>query len=233
MQQRHAEPLRKTRQTPLVRRSLHDELTELLRDQIVEGSMAPGVFVNELDLAKNLGVSRTPIREALKVLAVEGLVTIIPNRGSYVACLTSDEAHDLIEVLAELEGFAAQLACERAGHDDLLALKRLQEEAAAAFTTNDKLAYSKFNQDLHARIVESAHNPSLSDTHRTYAVRLQRVRYLGTPMRAEWEEAIREHAAIVSAIEDRNGVEARRLLTDHVSRIWPAVQSVLAEAAPA
>lgn len=229
MRQRRPTQLRLDRRPTLVRRSLHDEVTEFLRDRIVGGSMAPGAFINEQELVEQLGISRTPIREALKVLAVEGLVTIVPDRGSYVASLTPEEARDLIEVLAELEGFAAGLACERANRDDVIALKRLQEDAAAAFAARDKLAYSKFNQDLHARIVESAHNAFLDDTHRAYTARLRRVRYLGTPTIAEWEGAVREHAEIVAAIEGRNARIARRLLTGHISRIWPTVRSVLSE----
>lgn len=232
MRQRQPKYLHLDGRPTLVRRSLHDEVTELLRDRIVGGSMAPGTFVNELELVEQLGVSRTPIREALKVLAVEGLVTIIPDRGSYIASLTPEEARDLIEVLAELEGFAVGLACDRASRDDVVALKRLQEDAATAFAASDKLAYSKFNQDLHARIVESAHNLFLSDTHRAYTARLRRVRYLGTPTHPEWQEAVREHAEIVAAIEEGNAPKARQLLTGHISRIWPTVRSVLAAASP-
>ncbi|WP_342639982.1 GntR family transcriptional regulator [Rhodoligotrophos ferricapiens] len=211
----------------LSRRSLHDEIAELLRDNIVEGKMLPGSFIDEAELVHTLGVSRTPIREALKVLAFEGLVTIIPNRGSYVAQLEPEDARDLIEVLAELEGFAAFLACERADEEDLRVLHRLHEDMAAAYEKKNKLKYFKLNQNIHSKIVEAAKNPHLAETHRAYTSRLRRVRYLATPNPVEWRSSMQDHEKILAALSKRDGNAARALVTAHVADIWPMVEAVL------
>ena len=211
----------------LSRRSLHDDIADLLRDRIVEGKMPPGSFIDEATLVQSLGVSRTPIREALKVLAFEGLVTIFPNRGSYVARLAPEDAEALIEVLAELEGFSAYLACQRLTDEDLLVLRRLHEDMVSAFRKKNKLEYFNLNQRIHAKIIDCSRNDYLADTHRAYTGRLRRVRYLGTPTPKQWRSSVQEHEEILAALVDRDAERARSFVTAHVAGIWPMVEAVL------
>ncbi|WP_170984293.1 GntR family transcriptional regulator [Rhodoligotrophos defluvii] len=211
----------------LLRRSLHDDIADLLRDRIVEGKMPPGSFVDEAELVQSLGVSRTPIREALKVLAFEGLVTIFPNRGSYVARLAPEDARALIEVLAELEGFSAYLACQRLTEADLIVLRRLHEDMVAAFKKKNKLEYFNLNQNIHLKMVACARNEYLRETHRGYTSRLRRVRYLGTPTPEQWRGSVQEHEEILRALEARDADKARARVTSHVAGIWPQVEAVL------
>lgn len=211
----------------LSRRSLHDDIAELLRDNIVEGKMLPGTFIDEAELVKSLGVSRTPIREALKVLAFEGLVTIIPNRGSYVARLAPEDARGLIEVLAELEGFAAFLACGRGDEEDFRVIRRLHEDMAVAYQKKNKLKYFKLNQNIHSKIVDTAKNPHLAETQRAYTSRLRRVRYLATPTPVQWRSSMQDHEEILAALTKRDADAARVLMTAHVADIWPRVEAVL------
>lgn len=189
--------------------------------------MPPGMFIDEAELVQSLGVSRTPIREALKVLAYEGLVTIIPNRGSYVARLAPQDAETLIEVLAELEGFAAFLACQRADEEDFQALRRLHEDMVAAFERNNKLAYFKLNQNIHTRIIEAARNPHLAETHRAYTSRLRRARYLATPTTDQWRRSVEDHEQILITLLARDAENARTLMRAHVAEIWPMIEAVL------
>src|SRR6267143_6116931 len=129
----------KSRRAP--RASLYEEIADIIRDRIVEGSLPSGGFIDEPTLALELGVSRTPVREALKVLAFEGLVDIFPNQGSYVAKITAEDARELIELLAQLEGFAGELACQRCSDEVLKSLVRTHEEMVHAYQRGDKPAY--------------------------------------------------------------------------------------------
>src|SRR5258708_8330558 len=115
------------------RPSLYQEIADIICDRIVDGSLAAGSFIDEPTLALELEVSRTPVREALKVLAFEGLVDIFPNQGSYVAKITAEDARELIELLAQLEGFAGDLACQRCSDELLKSLTRMHKEMISAF----------------------------------------------------------------------------------------------------
>lgn len=209
------------------RRSTYDTVADQLRDLIVQGTIKPGEFIDETALVQQFGVSRTPIREALKVLSFEGLVRIVPNKGSYAATLTSEDARQLIEVLAELEGFAASLACDRATRDDILALRRLHEDALYAFDNNDRLAYSKINLRFHSGIVNSARNTFLTETHQAYTNRLRRARHIANPTQGDWQKSLEEHEGILTAIENRNGDLARSLIRNHIMGIYPTILPIL------
>lgn len=205
------------------RRSTYDAVADQLRDLIVQGAIKPGEFIDETALVRQFGVSRTPIREALKVLSFEGLVKIVPNKGSYAATLTGEDARQLIEVLAELEGFAASLACDRATRADILALRRLHEDALYAFESADRLAYSKINLRFHSCIVDGARNAFLTETHQAYTNRLRRARHIANPTQADWQKSMDEHEKIIAAIAEGNQDAARTLIRNHIAGIYPAI----------
>src|SRR3984893_9494964 len=133
----------KSRRTP--RPALYEDIADLIRDRIVEGSLPAGGFIDEPTLALALGVSRTPVREALKVLAFEGLVDIFPNQGSYVAEITAEDARELIELLAQLEGFAGELACQRCSEEMLKSLTRTHEDMILAYREDGEAPYFNMN----------------------------------------------------------------------------------------
>lgn len=205
------------------RRSTYDAVADQLRDLIVQDAIKPGEFIDETALVRQFGVSRTPIREALKVLSFEGLVRIVPNKGSYAATLTGEDARQLIEVLAELEGFAASLACDHATRDDILTLRRLHEDAHHAFDSADRLAYSKINLRFHSSIVNTARNIFLAETHQAYTNRLRRVRHIANPTREDWQKALSEHDKIISAIAENDRDAARTLIRAHIAGIYPTI----------
>src|SRR6202045_3820349 len=118
--------------------ALYEEIGDIIRDRIVEGDLPADGFIGEPSLALELGVSRTPVREALKVLAFEGLVDIFPNQGSYVSKLTAEDARELIELLAQLEGFAGELACQRYSDEMLKSLTRMHDDMVLAYRQGDK-----------------------------------------------------------------------------------------------
>jgi DNA-binding GntR family transcriptional regulator len=213
----------KSRRTP--RPSLYEEIADIIRDRIVEGDL--GDFIDEPTLALELGVSRTPVREALKVLAFEGLVDIFPNQGSYVSKLTAEDARDLIELLAQLEGFAGELACHRYSDEMLKALARTHEDMILAYRQGDKPTYFKLNQRIHDDIVAASGNKHLIEAHRRCTRRLRRIRYLSNLQHTAWEQSVFDHEAMLKALTARDAAEARRIMTDHAADIWETVRTSL------
>src|SRR5258706_4622710 len=213
----------KSRRTP--RPSLHEEIAGIMRDRIVEGDLAD--FIDEPTLALELGVSRTPVREALKVLAFEGLVDIFPNQGSYVSKLTAGDARELIELLAQLEGFAGELACQRYSDEMLKALTRTHEDMILAYRQGDKPTYFKLNQRIHDDIVAASGNKHLIQAHPRCTRRLRRIRYPSNLRHTAWEQNVPGPEAMTKAPTARDAAATRRIMTDHAADIWASVQTSL------
>ena len=131
------------------RQVLHQEVAVRLRQRIVEGQIAPGTKLNERELSEVLKVSRTPLREAIKMLAAEGLVELLPNRGAVVAQLSEQDIADTFEVIAGLEGQAGELAAQRIGEAELAEIRALHYEMLAAYTRRDLPTYYRINAQIH------------------------------------------------------------------------------------
>ena len=212
-------------------RTLHEAVTDSIRDKIVEGDLRPGQAIDENALTTELKVSRTPVREALKVLAGEGLVDIQANRGSFVAVASAEEIRSLLEVLAELEGLAAKLACKRATNTNLRVLRGLHDDMTDAFRRREKQEYFRLNQAIHDEISKASDNPFLFETHQHYTRRVRRIRYLSNIDDENWERSIREHEAIIEALEARDSRRARRLAAAHAAAIWPVIKPIVLQEA--
>jgi DNA-binding GntR family transcriptional regulator len=209
------------------RRSLHDEVTDRLRDMIVEGKLAAGERVNEAVLCEEFGVSRTPLREALKVLASEGLVNLLPRRGARVASLDAREICEVFEVLSSLEGTAAELAAGRMTATDLARLRQLQERIQQHHQARRRHEYFRQNHALHQAIVALSGNMVLEETHARLLARVRRARYMAILSEERWEESVREHAEILAALETGNARLAGTLMHRHVARTGEMVCSTL------
>jgi DNA-binding GntR family transcriptional regulator len=209
------------------RPSLYEEIAGIIRDRIVEGDLPADDFIDEPSLALELGVSRTPIREALKVLAFEGLVDIFPNQGSYVSKLTPEDTRELIELLAQLEGFAGELACQHYSDEELKALTRIHEDMILAYRRGDKPTYFKMNQRIHDDIVATSGNKHLIEAHRRCTRRLRRIRYLSNLQHTAWERSARDHEAMLTALIARDAAATRKIMTDHAAEIWTSVRTAL------
>jgi DNA-binding GntR family transcriptional regulator len=216
----------KSRRTP--RPSLYQEIADIIRDRIVEGILAAGSFVDEPALAEELEVSRTPVREALKVLAFEGLVDLFPNQGCYVTEITAEDARQLIELLAQLEGFAGELACRHGGEEMLKSLTRTHEEMLLAYHQGDRPTYFKLNQQIHDAIVAASGNRHLVDAHRNCTRRLRRIRYISNLQRTAWAQSVFDHEAMLKALTARDAEATRRIMTEHAADIWETVRASLA-----
>jgi DNA-binding GntR family transcriptional regulator len=195
---------------------LHDEVVARLRDMLVEGTIAPGARIPERELCAAFGISRTPLREALKVLASEGHVTLLPNRGSRAAKLTLKDVHDLFELCAGLEALAGELACERIGPAALEAILALHGEMAEHYRRHALQDYFRCNRAIHEAIVEAAGNAALSGVYELVTARIRRARYNAPMPPPNWELAIREHEAIANALVRRDGAALAHLLRRHL-----------------
>jgi DNA-binding GntR family transcriptional regulator len=211
--------------TPIARPSLHDEVTARLRDLIVEGRLAPGALIPELDLARSLGISRTPLREALKVLATEGLVDLQPGRGASVKVVTAQDARDMLALTGLLEAHAGRLAAQAASDDEIAAIMALHRRMREHFERRERPEYFVLNQQVHDDIVRAAHSTTLSMLHGMLRLRMRRIRYIGNHSPQNWADAMAEHAGFGAALAARDGDRLATLLQAHMDNSWPRVSS--------
>ncbi|MAH85575.1 MAG: hypothetical protein CBB68_15225 [Rhodospirillaceae bacterium TMED8] len=206
---------------------LHEEIVARLRTLIFHGELLPDVRVPEKDLCQRFGISRTPLREALKVLASEGLITLLPNRGARVTRLTPADAEELFPIMGALEALSGELACLRASDSDIAEIRALHYQMALHHARVEHHQYSQLNQAIHRKIMETARNPSLTSVYDGLEGRVRRVRYLANSSRQRWNEAMFEHEAILRALEDRDGEQLAVLLKSHLMSKLGAVKRAL------
>jgi DNA-binding GntR family transcriptional regulator len=195
---------------------LHEEVVGRVRAMLLDGEIPPGARIPERDLCEKLEISRTPLREALKVLAAEGLVQLLPNRGSRAARLTDRDMHDLFEVCQGLEALAGELACERITDAEIAAIAAAHAAMARHYGDNDLLQYYRCNRTIHEAIIAATGNPVLSGLYETVTARIRRARYV-TPMTPQrWALALSEHEAILNALQRRDGAGLSHILRAHL-----------------
>jgi DNA-binding GntR family transcriptional regulator len=212
---------------PIVRRSLHDEVATRVRDMIIEGALAPGARIYEAALGQTLGVSRTPLREALKTLASEGLIELVAARGAVVKAFTPKDVRDMLDVLAVLESFAARLACREASNEQIAELRALHERMAERYKARDRLDYFKLNQEFHSGVLRLSGNAALQAAHIALQARLKRIRYIGNSEPHKWKDAMAEHDKMIRHLEARDGEKLAAILTQHMEHTWERVKNTL------
>jgi DNA-binding GntR family transcriptional regulator len=214
-------------------RPRYDDVVSGIRDMIIEGELAPGPRISERALCDRFGVSRTPLREALKVLASEGLVELTPNRGARVIRVTEQDADDMFAVMGTLEGLAGELAAQRITGEQIAEIKALHYQMALHHARGELMPYFRLNQEIHRKIFEIGRNKTLISVYRGLAGRIRRPRYLANISPARWAEAMKEHEAILAALEARNGQTLGRILKDHLRKTGEVVtQALRDETAP-
>ena len=197
--------------------ALHDQVVSRLRTMLVEGRIAPGAKLNERTLCEQLRVSRTPLREAIKLLAAEGMVDLLPNRGAVAVKLTEADVVNTFDVLATLEGMSGELAAQRIDDAQLSELRALQYEMMACFARHDLSGYYRLNALIHAGINDAAGNPVLTNTYRSINARVQSLRFRTNQNDAKWKRAIKEHEAMLEALVARDAPAMRGLLVQHLN----------------
>jgi DNA-binding GntR family transcriptional regulator len=209
------------------RTSLHAQTTARLRDLIIRGTVVPGQHLVEADLCRRLGVSRTPLREAFKVLASEGLIDIRPNRGATVVCMSAKETIELFQVIANLEAMGAQMAAVRLTEENLARLKLLHDRLVAWHAEARRHEYFDLNQRIHRAVVALSGNHILAETHARLIARVQRSQYQAILSDTRWSESVAEHGDLMAAFSQRDSAGAAEIWRRHVLRTGEVVAESL------
>lgn len=197
-----------------------ERVAVLIRERILQDQLRPGMPIRERQLAEELGVSRTPLREALKILSAEGLVELSPRRGATVAAPSESELRELLQLLGCLEGFAGQLACDLVTPEEIRQLRALHYDMLAAYMRGERLAYFHLNQEIHRSLVALTRNQVLIEHHSRVNALVYRIRYVCNLKTERWETAIKEHEAFLDALERKDKRAIRDILETHVLKAF-------------
>ena len=200
----------------IARKSLHHELVDRLQTLIINAELAPGAKVPEKMLCEQFGVSRTPLREALKVLASDGLVRLEPNRGAWVTQVTEDEVQEVFPVLGALEALSGELACRNITDAEIDEVTSLHRQMLESYDRRDLDAYFIINQKIHRAILMAARNKTLTTSCQALSLRMQRARYLANMTEGRWSAAVQEHEMILQHLVARDGPQLAATLLDHM-----------------
>jgi DNA-binding GntR family transcriptional regulator len=218
---------RQRRRLRVPRTGLHEQAADRLRTLIVRGELRPGQSLGEADLSDALGISRTPLREALKQLATEGLVELRLNRSAVVAPFRREELSELFEAVAGIERCAAELAAARMEPRDVERLQALQDKIEWHHGRGELRDYFETNQQIHSAIVDCARNAVLKATHDVLLARAERARFFALSVLGRWDESVREHQEILAALKAGDATRAGQLLGHHVRRTGEIVAETL------
>jgi DNA-binding GntR family transcriptional regulator len=188
--------------------------------------------LNERQLCARLGVSRTPLREALRRLAHDGLVTLQPNRGAFVAELSRDAVRDSFELMGALEALAGELACQRITDAEVAEIEALTFEMMACHARRDLPEYYRLNRAIHDRIAAVAGNVQLEEMAHKLNQRIQNLRFRSNLDAHKWGAALGEHRRMVVLLRERNGSALAQLMRAHLQRKAQAVLAMLPQAQP-
>jgi len=198
------------------RAALHVQAAQRLRQMLVEGRIAPGAKLNERELSEGLNVSRTPLREAIKMLAAEGLVELLPNRGAVAVSLTEDDILHTFEVMAGLEAQSGELAAQRITDQEFAEIQAMHFEMMAAYTRRDLSAYYALNSRIHSAISAAARNPVLAQVYQQVNARLQALRFRSNQDGEKWKNAMNEHEKMIDALSRHDASAMREVLLAHL-----------------
>lgn len=200
----------------LSRLALHDQVLSRLRTMLVEGIIPPGTKLNERELCARLGVSRTPLREAIKLLALGGMVDLLPNRGAIAVKLTEVDVVNTFEVLAALEGLSGELAAQRITDQERAEIRALHYDMMASFERRDLSGYYRINAQIHSALNMAARNPVLTSTYQSINSRVQSLRFRTNQNENKWKRAVNEHSLMLEALDARDAEGLRSILTQHM-----------------
>ncbi|APX25137.1 MAG: GntR family transcriptional regulator [Rhodobacteraceae bacterium] len=208
--------------------TLAEQIAARLRRSILRGTLPPGAPIKERDSAATMGVSRTPMREAIRILAKEGLVVLRPARSPVVASPTIREIRDQVVVLEALEKLSAQLACSQATQDELDAIAAQHREVAENYDRLDALDAFELDMAFHRQIALASHNPALAETHGAYLARLWRARYLPARMRRNRDRVVGHHERLTRALLARDTEAVTAAVEAHLGSMADDIAEALA-----
>ena len=213
----------------LSRATYHVQVADRLRNMIMTGKLVEGDKINENELCETMGISKTPLREALRVLSGEGLIRLVANRGAFVAKPTFEEIAEMFDVMSLLEAFCARAACRKMTARDFTRLEKLHAKLETAFEKRDQEEYIRFNNQYHALVQEIAGNRTLNQivTGLRKKILLYRFQSLNLPTR--FEHSIREHRELLEAFRQREAATAETLMREHLQNQSTALGTLVEE----
>jgi DNA-binding GntR family transcriptional regulator len=215
------------------RKPLRIEVYEFLRQSITRGALKPGQKLNEIDLGAHLGISRTPIREALMRLEQEGLVHLDPGRGAVVAEISKVDLGEIYPIVATLEGLAARLATPRLGPADIDGLEQLHRAMKQAARRGDAAEYMSVNARFHQVYLDRCGNQRLSTLLQSYKDQIYRFRIFSLNIPDRMHASVAEHASIIEAFDSRDAELAGRRVQEHVEQGGRTLERLTGDPDPA
>jgi len=207
--------------------SLAEQIATQLRRDILRGKLPPDSAVKERDNAIEMGVSRTPMREAIRILAQEGLLVLRPSRSPIVANPSFKEISDAVSVLLVLELLSADLACKNASDNDLATIRAINDRMAENYDELDPLDLFEIDMSFHIAIAKASHNQALAETHHDYLARLWRARFLSASQRRNREKVFGHHNAIMDGLESRDPGAVKATLLTHLGDLSKDIRPVI------
>jgi DNA-binding GntR family transcriptional regulator len=203
----------------LQKQTLPEQIANQLRRKILLGELPPGSPVKERENAATLGVSRTPMREAIRILAKEGLVVLRPSRSPIVADPSLKEASDDLTVMGALEILSAELACKHATEQELAEIAEIYETLLETSQGGEQIDAFEVDMQFHRAIAIASHNPALAETHDAYLARLWRTRFLSATFKTDRIRSLSQHGEIVRGLQMRDADLVVREVRSHIEHI--------------
>jgi len=205
----------------------HIQIADMLRDMIMTGKLQEGDKINETELCNTMGISKTPLREALRVLSVEGLIRLVPHRGAFVTKPTFEEIAEMFDVMSLLESFCACSACQKMTSNDLSRLEKLHAKLEDHFERQDQEAYIRINNRYHALVQEIAGNRTLNQIVDGLRKKILLYRFQSLNLPGRFEASIREHRDLLEAFRHRDHRKAESLMRQHLDNQAKALERLV------
>ncbi len=212
---------------PLERMSLHDQLVAKVREMIVDGELQAGTALPERMLCETFGVSRTPLREAFKVLASEGLIELRSHRTPLITPINRAEIANIFDIMVALDGVAAAQAAIFATDDDIAKLSAMHDQLVQLHRDASRAAYFSLNQEIHVEITRLAGNPVLFNIWTTMHANIFRARAVANYDARRWAESVQEHEEFMGFLRARDTPRFAAALSSHTRKTGNAVLSAL------
>ena len=216
----------------IAQNSLHDELLDRLRRMIISGHFMPGEKIPERSLCEQFAVSRTPLREALKVLAAEGLVQLAPNRGAVVVTLSQAELEECLPITAAIEALTGELACENITDIEIEEIQKLHSVMVSKYNAGDMPGFVDANQQIHETILRASRNSVLKNIYEALFFRIGWRRLILSLPQETITEVLADHEMMLSALKARDGGELSRILRDCFDHVMSGSQQFPTEQPP-
>lgn len=192
------------------------QIADRLREMIMTGQLKEGDKINENELCASMGISKTPLREALRVLSVEGLISLVPNRGSFVTKPTIDEIREMFEVMSVLEGVCARAAARKMNAASLDTVEALHARLEQEYTTRDQKEYIRVNNQYHKFIQQLAGNRTLNQIVNGLREKILLYRFQSLNLPGRFDDSIEEHRELLEAFRQKAAQRAESIMKKHL-----------------